>query len=206
MSNSLKTQNKRQINKANNRSLIIDAGISVFLEKGISNTTVRDIIRKTSLASGTFYNYFKSKEEVLIAALDDVAILIGQELRDQRAKARNLEEFVSFQVRPFFEFAQDHSDIFMILNSNLNDVQSFNIETPMMSLELEYLKEDVIKAIKKGILPDVDVDYFCAIMRHVTEGVALSFVTNKNSNKNINESIKFCTNFIVNGFKANFND
>ena len=206
MSNSLKTQNKRQINKANNRSLIIDAGINVFLEKGISNTTVRDIIRKTSLASGTFYNYFKSKEEVLIAALDDVAILIGQELRDQRAKARNLEEFVSFQVRPFFEFAQDHSDIFMILNSNLNDVQSFNIETPMMSLELEYLKEDVIKAIKKGILPDVDVDYFCAIMRHVTEGVALSFVTNKNSNKNINESIKFCTNFIVNGFKANFND
>ena len=206
MSNSLKTQNKRQINKANNRSLIIDAGISVFLEKGISNATVRDIIRKTSLASGTFYNYFKSKEEVLIAALDDVAILIGQELRDQRAKARNLEEFVSFQVRPFFEFAQDHSDIFMILNSNLNDVQSFNIETPMMSLELEYLKEDVTKAIKKGILPDVDVDYFCAIMRHVTEGVALSFITNKNSNKNINESIKFCTNFIVNGFKANFND
>ena len=206
MNNSLKTQNKRQINKANNRSLIIDAGISVFLEKGISNATVRDIIRKTSLASGTFYNYFKSKEEVLIAALDDVAILIGQELRDQRSKARNLEEFVSFQVRPFFEFAQDHSDIFMILNSNLNDVQSFNIETPMMSLELEYLKEDVIKAIKKGILPDVDVDYFCAIMRHVTEGVALSFITNKNSNKNINESIKFCTNFIVNGFKANFND
>ena len=206
MNNSLKTQNKRQINKANNRALIIDAGINVFLEKGISNTTVRDIIRKTSLASGTFYNYFKSKEEVLIAALDDVAILIGQELRDQRSKARNLEEFVSFQVRPFFEFAQDHSDIFMILNSNLNDVQSFNIETPMMSLELEYLKEDVIKAIKKGILPDVDVDYFCAIMRHVTEGVALSFITNKNSNKNINESIKFCTNFIVNGFKANFND
>ena len=206
MNNSFKTQNKRQINKANNRSLIIDAGIIVFLEKGISNTTVRDIIRKTSLASGTFYNYFKSKEEVLIAALDDVAILIGQELRDQRSKARNLEEFVSFQVRPFFEFAQDHSDIFMILNSNLNDVQSFNIETPMMSLELEYLKEDVIKAIKKGILPDVDVDYFCAIMRHVTEGVALSFITNKNSNKNINESIKFCTNFIVNGFKANFND
>ena len=206
MNNSFKTQNKRQINKANNRSLIIDAGIIVFLEKGISNTTVRDIIRKTSLASGTFYNYFKSKEEVLIAALDDVAILIGQELRDQRSKARNLEEFVSFQVRPFFEFAQDHSDIFMILNSNLNDVQSFNIETPMMSLELEYLKEDVIKAINKGILPDVDVDYFCAIMRHVTEGVALSFITNKNSNKNINESIKFCTNFIVNGFKANFND
>ena len=200
-----KNINKRQQNKANNRSLIIDAGIKVFLEKGISNTTVRDIIRKTSLASGTFYNYFKSKEEVLIAALDDVAILIGQELRDQRVKANNLEEFVFFQVKPFFEFAQDHSDIFMILNSNLNDVQSFNIETPMMSLELEYLKEDVNKAIEKGILPSLDVDYFCAIMRYVTEGLALTFITKKNSKSNIDEAIKFCTNFIVNGVKANQN-
>ena len=200
-----KNINKRQQNKANNRSLIIDAGIKVFLEKGISNTTVRDIIRKTSLASGTFYNYFKSKEEVLIAALDDVAILIGQELRDQRVKANNLEEFVSFQVKPFFEFAQDNSDIFMILNSNLNDVQSFNIETPMMSLELEYLKEDVNKAIEEGILPRMDVDYFCAIMRYVTEGLALTFITKKNSKPNIDEAIKFCTNFIVSGVKANQN-
>ena len=100
--------------------------------------------------------------------------MIGQELRDQRVKANNLEEFVSFGSNPFG--AQDHSDIFMILNSNLNDVQSFNIETPMMSLELEYLKEDVNKAIEKGILPSMDVDYFCAIMRYVTEGLALTLL------------------------------
>ena len=131
--------------------------------------------------------------------------MIGQELRDQRVKANNLEEFVSFQVKPFFEFAQDHSDIFMILNSNLNDVQSFNIETPMMSLELEYLKEDVNKAIEEGILPNMDVDYFCATMRYVTEGLALTFITKKNSKSNIDEAIKFCTNFIVSGVKANQN-
>ena len=104
-----KNINKRQQNKANNRSLIINAGIKVFLEKGISNATVRDIIRKTSLASGTFYNYFKSKEEVLIAALDESAIEIGQELRSQRKDAKNLEEFIYSQINPFFEFARDHS-------------------------------------------------------------------------------------------------
>ena len=85
-----KKVSKRERNKKNNRSIIIKAGIDIFLEKGISQTTVRDIIRSTDLASGTFYNYFKSKEEVLIAALDESAIEIGQELRARRKKAKNL--------------------------------------------------------------------------------------------------------------------
>ena len=50
-------------------------------------------------------------------------------------------------------FARDHSDIFMIMSSNLNDVKAFSVETPMMSLELESLKEDIIIGINNGILP-----------------------------------------------------
>ena len=197
-----KNINKRQQNKANNRSLIIDAGIKVFLEKGISNATVRDIIRKTSLASGTFYNYFKSKEEVLIAALDESAIEIGQELRSQRKDAKNLEEFIYSQINPFFEFARDHSELFMIMSSNLNDVKAFSVETPMMTLEIESLKEDIIIGINNGILPDVDPDYFCSVIQSVSEGIAFTFVKGKMSNEDINNAVKFCTNFIVNGIRA----
>ena len=197
-----KNINKRQQNKANNRSLIINAGIKVFLEKGISNATVRDIIRKTSLASGTFYNYFKSKEEVLIAALDESAIEIGQELRSQRKDAKNLEEFIYSQINPFFEFARDHSELFMIMSSNLNDVKAFSVETPMMTLEIESLKEDIIIGINNGILPDVDPDYFCSVIQSVAEGIAFTFVKGKMSNEDIINAVKFCTNFIVNGIRA----
>ena len=142
MINKSKKLSKREKNKKNNRSIIIKAGIDTFLKKGISQTTVRDIIRNTDLASGTFYNYFKSKEEVLIAALDESAIEIGQELRSRRKNAKNLEEFIYSQINPFFEFARDHSELFMIMSSNLNDVKAFSVETPMMTLELESLKED----------------------------------------------------------------
>ena len=156
---------KREENKKNNRAIIIKAGIDVFLEKGITQSTVRDIIRKTDLASGTFYNYFKTKEEVLIAALDDSAIELGQELRPRRKNAKNLDEFIFSQVQPFFEFAKNHPDLFIIMSSNLNDVQSFSVETPMITQELESLKVDIIDGIEKGILPDVDPDYFCSVLQ-----------------------------------------
>lgn len=59
-----KLRGKREETKASNRQAIIDAARRVFAELGYGATTVRDIIRETELASGTFYNYFKSKEEV----------------------------------------------------------------------------------------------------------------------------------------------
>ena len=197
-----KKVSKREENKKNNRSIIIKAGIEIFLKKGISQTTVRDIIRNTDLASGTFYNYFKSKEEVLIAALDESAIEIGQELRARRKKAKNLEEFVYSQIRPFFDFARDHSEIFMIMSSNLNDVQAFSVETPMMTLELESLKEDIIIGIEEKILPDVDPDYFCSVIQSVAEGIAFTLVRKSMSNKDIDSAVKFCTNFIVAGIRS----
>ena len=52
----------RETNKIKNRQAIIEAGIQTFIAKGVAETTVRDIIRSTGLASGTFYNYFNSKE------------------------------------------------------------------------------------------------------------------------------------------------
>ena len=197
-----KKVSKRERNKKNNRSIIIKAGIDIFLEKGISQTTVRDIIRSTDLASGTFYNYFKSKEEVLIAALDESAIEIGQELRSRRKKAKNLEEFVYSQIRPFFEFAKDHSELFMIMSSNLNDVKAFSLETPMMTIELESLKEDIIIGIEERILPDVNPDYFCSVIQSVAEGIAFTLVRKKISDEDIDTAVKFCTSFIVAGIRS----
>ena len=94
--------NKREATKLNNRTLIIDAGINVFVEKGVAEATVRDIIRSTGLASGTFYNYFKSKEEVLVAIFDDYALEIGTKIRNHKDEPKNFEEFLSVKITRFF--------------------------------------------------------------------------------------------------------
>ena len=116
--------------------------------------------------------------------------------------AKNLEEFIYSQINPFFDFARDNPELFMIMSSNLNDVKAFSVETPMMTLELESLKEDIIIGINEGILPDVDPDYFCSVIQSVAEGIAFTFVRGRMSNEDISTAVKFCTNFIVNGIRA----
>src|SRR5476651_1275437 len=100
-----KAGGRRELSKIQNRQVILSAARQVFAEMGFGAATVRDIIRATPLASGTFYNYFKSKEEVYQAIRDEVALAIRPRLRETRAQAETLEDFISGSFRTFFEFA-----------------------------------------------------------------------------------------------------
>ena len=48
---------------------IIDTAEMLFTEKGYDQCSVNDILNAIGIAKGTFYHYFKSKEEVLDAVI-----------------------------------------------------------------------------------------------------------------------------------------
>lgn len=52
------------------REELIDAAEALFEEKGYDETSVSDIVHKVGVAQGTFYLYFRSKDEVLEAFVD----------------------------------------------------------------------------------------------------------------------------------------
>lgn len=47
------------------RKEILETAERLFLTKGYTKTTVNDILKEIGIAKGTFYYYFKSKEEVM---------------------------------------------------------------------------------------------------------------------------------------------
>lgn len=49
------------------RNEILDTAERLFREKGYEKCTVNDILQEVGIAKGTFYHYFKSKEEVMDA-------------------------------------------------------------------------------------------------------------------------------------------
>ena len=98
---------KREQTKVQNRLAILDAAREVFGELGYDNATVRDIIRRTGLAAGTFYNYYRSKEEVAAALSDDGARRFAPILKAQRAQATDREGFVRAAVAAYFNFLAD---------------------------------------------------------------------------------------------------
>ena len=57
---------KREIKSQEVRRRIIDSTNELLLEKGYQQTTVREIIKKAGVNTGTLYHFFHDKEEILL--------------------------------------------------------------------------------------------------------------------------------------------
>ena len=53
-------------------SQIVTAAEDVFTKKGFNEARMDDIAEETGLSKGTLYNYFKSKDDLIIAILDRI--------------------------------------------------------------------------------------------------------------------------------------
>ncbi len=58
----------RIVDKKEKREKILEAAISVFAKKGTAKTKTADIAKAAQIGKGTIYEYFKSKDEIMMAA------------------------------------------------------------------------------------------------------------------------------------------
>ncbi|MGM2840555.1 TetR/AcrR family transcriptional regulator [Bacillus cereus group sp. Bce002] len=63
------------------RKEILETAERLFVTKGYTKTTVNDILKEIGIAKGTFYHYFKSKEEVM----DEIIMRV---IKEDVAKAK----------------------------------------------------------------------------------------------------------------------
>lgn len=63
----------RKVDRTARRSEIAAAASRVFAERGVANTSVSDIVKAAGVAQGTFYLYFETKDDVVLAVVDEMA-------------------------------------------------------------------------------------------------------------------------------------
>jgi len=154
---------KREQNKRANRAAILEAAQRVFLERGFDAVTIRDVVRQTELASGTFYNYFDTKEALLRALVEDHVLALTAELKRVRGAARSLDEFVhGAYLAAFTAIAQDPV-LYNLMLRNEAAVRSL-YQDAVMGLSTRALRDDIRDAIRRGIMPALDADYLAAAL------------------------------------------
>ena len=70
----------RYVDRASRRNELIAAALQVFARKGVAGTAVSDIVKQASVAQGTFYLYFKSKDEVIDAVAEYITDRITESI------------------------------------------------------------------------------------------------------------------------------
>lgn len=71
----IRDEQKEQIRRA-----LLQAGVDLIEEHGLEHTTIEAITRRAGVAKGTFYNYFKTKHDLVYAAVHEDTRVWEQEL------------------------------------------------------------------------------------------------------------------------------
>ena len=154
---------KREQTKQANRTAILDAGRAVFAELGYGAASVRDIVRRTDLATGTFYNYFPDKEAVLAALVEEAATEARGRVSAARRSAQTLEDFVRAGYQAYFAFLVEDPRTFELLRRNAGTIRA-KFDEPVLGSGTDELEEDLRLGIAAGRLPQVDVELMAAAM------------------------------------------
>ena len=85
---------KRAANKVRNEQEILETAIQLFIKQGEEATTIGDIVAATSLARGTFYNYFKSKQEIWDKIIADLMVDLHKNAFKDRSQSATVREFI----------------------------------------------------------------------------------------------------------------
>ena len=183
---------RREQTKIQNRETILVAARQVFAQLGFAAATVRDIIRATPLASGTFYNYFKSKEEVYQALRDEVALKIRPRLREALHQAASREEFLASSFRAFFLFvAEDRGEAQPV-------PERFRMDSPEVLAGFAELREDIAAAMTRGLLPATDAGALGAALT----GVAFELAERVKAGADVEVMTGFATALFLGGVEA----
>jgi len=153
---------KREQTKVQNRQAILRAAREVFAELGYEAVTVRDIIRRTGLAAGTFYNYYRSKEEVFSALAEEGARRFAPILKASREGAADYESFVRAAITAFYEFLADDHNNWIAGRPPGENFPHIRGETPETAAVFAEVRAAVLEESGRGRALAADPDYLAA--------------------------------------------
>jgi AcrR family transcriptional regulator len=89
---------------SNQRERLLEAVAGVTAELGYSETTVADIHAAAAVSRKTFYEHFSNKEDVFLAAYDELSKRLLDHVEAALLEARSFEEGVTGCLGAFLEF------------------------------------------------------------------------------------------------------
>ena len=114
---------------------ILDAAIEVIAEKGFHNSRVSDIAERAGVADGTVYLYFRSKEQILMAALDSAFEAFYRRAKEELASSTDAPAKLRTLARLHLRLLSQHRSLAVVLQTELRQSAKFLAEFSQRELK-----------------------------------------------------------------------
>lgn len=153
--------------KQNRRSMIIDAAIKVFAQKGFHDTKIADIAKVAQVADGTIYLYFDNKDDLLIKVFEEMIVDLLDKAKvklDQiEDKVEKIKSFIDLHI----EFCENNPHSAKLLIIELRQSPEFYNKYPEfwpIKHYLGFLNDLCREAVTSGHIRQIDPELLTTII------------------------------------------
>jgi len=132
--------------------LIVNSAINLFYKRGYIDTKVEDITKDAGVAKGTFYIYFKSKDDLIYNIVKNSMLKYEKTFNNVNDNKKEFTELIRETIKIKIKFAIENEKIFIILVGAL--FNSTNVSVAMRDLLIEKNKniaKRIGDIVKRGI-------------------------------------------------------
>lgn len=188
-SNNVMNRNERR--KQKTKENVRKAAIETFLEVGYLNATIQDIMVRADLGYGTFYQYYKSKQDIIVELANearetiknDYVVLPETETSIYKRNISKLEMVLKTYAK--------HRDVLKILLECYHaDEELHRAWNQLTEAPFKAMKKDLTWNMNKGLCRDVDLDTAILALHGMVQTTGVYIVQNDLNEQEIDKIIK----------------
>ena len=135
--------------QAKRRHEIFHQVVGIFLKKGFQETSMREIAEVAGLGKSTLYDYFKTKDDILLYFFEDQLNDLTEAAQEIAVQNISADERLRQVMKAHLEFLQANKSLFMKLTL---EAQRLKLESQKQIQNKRHAYQDLIRGlIEEGI-------------------------------------------------------
>ena len=140
------------------RHEIFDASVNLFLTQGFRETSMREIADAAKMGKSSLYDYFKTKDNILLWAVEDELMDLTSEAQEIANQPRPALERLRMIMRRHLEFLVERKEFYVKFSF---EVQRLAMESQQRIQDKRHTYQDLIRwlvdeGIQEGSVRPVD--------------------------------------------------
>lgn len=149
------------------RKLILRIAEKIISKKGYSETTIDEITKRAKIGKGTFYLYFKNKEELFFSIINENLENLVEKIKREVEKIEDFFEKLKKGIEIYLLYHEKNYYLFKILIQEKPLLKSKKFEDLWKEFfeKWDFIKRSFEKQIKKGEIKNFEVnDIICSLI------------------------------------------
>lgn len=181
---------------------LIEEARTLFGLKGKNNVTMNDIAEASQKGRRTLYTYFKNKEEVYKAVIQNELTRILERLREVSQENTEPDIKLTQHIVTHLDAVKEavsrngslRSDFFM----DIYEVE--RVRRPIDKKEIELIREILIEGVEQRVFKRMDVNLSAVIILYAIKGLEVPYIR-QNINSEFEKNKDSIVDFVLTGIK-----